>query len=420
MNKFFLVVFHEFIKHLLRPSFIIVTMIAPLTIVLISAMASELGQTVNPMLKSSISSIVNKPTHIGYVDEANLIITATDTFSPTFFYAFVDEKAAQRAVEKDEIEAYYVIPSDYLDSGEVTRFAPQIQLSAGDIDRFAMLLRINLLHEHDSRVAQRIKSIMNLMDLQAVRLDDDGRPVEERYAQGDFESNPALLLIPYGFAMLLYTTTFSSAGLLLHGVVEEKENRVMELLLTSLKPMQLLGGKIAGLGMLGLLQMVIWSSAGFLVLTNQPETLDMLRDVQLPFYVWVLMIPYFIGAYLIYGSLMAGIGATLSSTREGSILISLLIIPVIIPLVFFIFIADNPEGWIATLFGLIPFTASITMIIRLTLVDVAWWQIAASLILLFGTVVASIWAGAKMFRTTNLLSGKKLNLLEIVRAWRAK
>lgn len=444
MNKLLLVASNELLKHLRRYSFIIVTLLFPVLGVLAIVASSVMHQIEHMQSRSDEEQATegerpgtipdmgkampgaddeddegDEP-GIGYVDRAG-VIRRTDVVTTPHFIAYPDEEAARMALAHEEIEAYYLLPTHYLTSGAVARFSTRRQFEAADVPPFARLLRFNLLEDTDPQVIARLGSVLSL---ETVRLDKTGEPEEGRYAQYDMEeSDSPLVAVPFGFAVLLYLSIFSSAGLLMHSVVEEKENRILEILLTSMRAWQLLGGKIVGLGLLGLVQLVVWILTAVFLLeyyaASPGESLQFLSEVDLPPYVWLLTLPYFVLGYLVYGGLMAGIGATVSTTRESSILTSLLAIPVMLPFFLLFVILDNPDGIVATILSIIPYTASITMMTRLTLTDVVWWQIVLSLVLLSGSVVLSIWLGAKIFRATMLMKGKKLSLKEIVWAVRA-
>lgn len=430
MNKVLLIAWREGVNHLRRPAFLFITFVLPLMGVMVLALAKEArqGERLSPQwdaLSNLASSVVegedpsDQTVTVGYVDYAGLIRPPTVPLSPTVpFRAFPDAAAARRALNAGTIDAYYVLPVSYLTSGEVLRFAPPGFISMGSEAAFADLVRRGLLYGHDPRTVQRLE---DLLTFRTVRLDrTNGQPLPGQYAHAieDFETNPLAFFVPYGFALLLYLTIFSSSGLLLNSILEEKENRILEILLTSLHPWQLLGGKILGLGALGLGQMVIWAGSASLVLDWNVGGMDGFATFDLPAHVWLLTVPYFLLGYLVYGSLMAGIGSLVSTTREGTVWTTLLTIPVMSPLFFIMAITENPNGLVATVLSLIPLTASMTMVMRLTLTAVPWWHIVVSLLLLVGAAVGGVWVIARLFRAAMLLSGKRLTVGEVIRALR--
>jgi ABC-2 type transport system permease protein len=223
------------------------------------------------------------------------------------------------------------------------------------------------------------------------------------------------VMVPIGVAMIMYMVIFSSSGLLLNSVIEEKENRTLEILLTSLLPRELLAGKVLGLGVLGLGQSLIWFGTSGLLLAMRNDTPDFF-SFTLPLAIWLLLCIYCLSGYLIYASLMAGIGAVVSSTREASLFTGFLIMPFMVPLIFYGVIIDQPDSMLALGLSIFPLTAPVTMMMRVILTHVTWWQITLSLLVMAGSVMVCIWLAARAFRISTLLTGKKLNPMTI---WRA-
>lgn len=416
MNKFLLIARHELMKHLRRPSFIILTLALPLVGFIVTVVAGTVNRNNDPtQLPGMPTAPDSADMTLGYVDHAGIITSVPDDIHPDLFRAFPDETSARAAVEAGEIDAFYVLAENYLETGTVTRIAPQVEFGFADIDQFDTLMRANLLSNEDPRIGQRVDSPLNL---ETTQLDTDGQVAPPSRSNEDNEDNPLRFLVPYIFAMLLFFTIISGSSFMLQSVTEEKENRTMEILLTSLKPWQLLAGKVVGLGILSLLQMIVWISAGRVLLTLSTGTFGLFASFDLPIYVLLLALIYFLLGYLIYASLMAGVGATVPSTREGTQLTFLVIFPLIVPLWFLGAIIERPESILAIGLSLFPLTAPVTMVMRIALTSVAWWNIALSLLLMAGTVILVIWGSARLFRATTLLAGKRFNLGEIVRTLR--
>ncbi len=415
MDKFWLIARHDFFKHLLRPGFIGLTLAIPLIGLAVMLVMSFLGRDVAPTALDTITDAMVAQ-NIGYVDQSGLIVAVPDYLPADQLLAFADESEARAAVDTGEIAAFYLIPPDYLQHGQITRFAPQVQFNVGDDTLIESLLRFNLVGLEDPRIAQRLDQPLNL---EVTPLDTDGQPVPPVEQTRPERTGPLNFAVPYIFAMILFMTIITSAGYMLQSVVDEKENRTMEILLTSARPWQILGGKVLGLGGLGLIQITIWLGSGALLLLLGAGQLGLFPRFPIPMHVWGLALAYFLLGYLVYASLMAGAGATITTTRESSQLTTLIVIPFVIPLWFLGAIVDQPDGMLSTVLSIIPLTAPITMIIRLTLTDVTWWQILLSLLLLVGTVVLFIWGAGRLFRETTLLAGKKFSIGQIIRTLRA-
>lgn len=416
MNKFLLIARHELTKHLRRPSFLIITLAIPLVGLAVTLVVGMLNRTEAPTPTGVAAQAGRFEGRIGYVDNAGILTTTPDDFPPDLFRAYPDEAAARAAIAAGEVALFYVLPADYIQTGSVTRYAPQIQIDLADSDLFRTLVVANLLGEHDPRLLQRLDEPLSV---QTTRLDAAGQPVQDRRADSDFTRSPLSFIVPYVFAMLLYMSIIFAASFMLQSVVEEKENRTIEILLTSVQPLSLLAGKVLGLGVLGLIQVLVWLAFGRLLLTLSSEQFALFASFSLPAYVWVLAVVYFLLGYLVYASLLAGVGATVTTTRESSQLTILMIMPFIIPLWFLGAIVENPNGGLATVLSIMPLTAPVTMMIRVPLTDVAAWQVGLSLLLLVGAVALCLWLAARLFRVGTLLTGKRLTPGEIMRALRA-
>jgi ABC-2 type transport system permease protein len=413
MYKLLLVARNEFVRRVLRPSFLILTFLLPLLgFVGVALSAAAGGGPPAPASLEQSARALDAP--LGYVDAAGVIKLVPAELPADKLHPFASEAEARAALESGAVGSYYLLPADYVESGRVVRVALRRSLSAEDQTLFAALLRANLAD--DPRVAQRLA---RPVEAEVVRLDDAGRPVEGRQASDELGRNPLVFVVPYVFTLTLYFAIVFASGFMLQSVTEEKENRTIELLLTSLRPWQLLAGKVLGLGALGLLQTVVWLGASWLLLGVGGSRLGDVGALSLPASVWALVIVYFVLGYGVYASLLAGVGATITNPREGSQLTLLVLAPIIVPLWFIAAIIARPDGPAATALSIFPLTAPVTMIIRITLGAAAPWQVALSVALLAGTVALSVWAAARLFRVSTLLAGKKLSLGEIARALRA-
>jgi ABC-2 type transport system permease protein len=415
MYKLLLVARNEFVRRAFRPSFLILTFMLPL-FGLVGVVASGAAGGASAPTPSAIEQAARElDAPLGYVDEAGVIKATPADLPGDKLRPFASESEARAALEVGAVGSYYMLPADYVESGRVVRVALRRSLGADDTTLFAALLRANLA-DGDPRLAERLAQPI---EAEVVRLDDAGRPLPERAAVDELGRNPLVFVVPYVFTLTLYFAIVFASGFMLQSVTEEKENRTIELLLTSLRPWQLLAGKVLGLGTLGLLQTVVWLGASRLLLGFGGGRLGDVSALNLPASVWALVVVYFVLGYGVYASLLAGVGATITNPREGSQLTLLVMMPLIAPLWFIAAIITYPEGPVATALSIFPLTAPVTMIIRITLGAATSWEVALSVALLAGTVALSVWAAARLFRVSTLLAGKKLSPREIARALRA-
>lgn len=409
MRRTFLVAGHEFLRHVCRPSFLLTTILLPLIAgaILLFTRGGPVTGTDGPSAPAPGAG-----ESVGYVDQSGLLAGGMPDDASNL-PAFPDEAAAQAALREDAIAGYYLLPADYLAGGTVAWVSEGTTGPEGGVAMRA-LLRSALLRDEPA-VAERLvaEPTIRFVPVGASGEGSAGAPGSEE------ERGPVAFWLPYTFATLLYVTIFSSAGFLLQSVTEEKENRTIEIVLTSLRPLQLLVGKVVGLGLLGLVQVSVWLAAGLLLLRLGGVHLPVGALTTVPWAVVALAVVSFVLGYLVYGSLLAAVDATVTNVREGSQLTALLVIPCIIPLWFLSAIIERPDGLLATVLSLFPLTAPITLMIRATLTAIAPWQIAASIAVLAASAGLALWLAARLFRAGALLAGQRLSPGAVLRALRA-
>jgi ABC-2 type transport system permease protein len=210
--------------------------------------------------------------------------------------------------------------------------------------------------------------------------------------------------------IIFYTVIIMSSSLLLNSVTVEKQNQVMEILMSSIRPRQLLAGKIIGLGLTGLLQTTIWFGTAYTLLRLSGRTFNLPQGFDIPPSILVWGIVFFLLGYAVYASLMAALGALVPNLKEGSQSTIIVIWPTIIPLSLSSILIQQPHGALATALSLFPLTTPMTMMLRLSVGGVPWWQplLAAGLLLI--TAYGIIRAVAGVFRAQYLLSGQSFSI----------
>jgi ABC-2 type transport system permease protein len=267
----------------------------------------------------------------------------------------------------------------------------------------------NLLKGNSTEIIARAKNPLNIT---STTLTASGVPAAK---QGGFSA----FILPYLFSVLLMLAIFTSSGYLLQGLGEEKENRVMEILLSSISQRQLLSGKVLGLGAAGLVQIVVWLiSANFLLRMASASWGSVLGSLQVTPEFLILGIVYFILGYLIMAILMAGVGSISPTTRESQQLSVIFIMPVIIPIYFMPLIMENSENIIVKILTFFPLTAPITVMVRSGLSEIPLWELAVSIGILILSVLGLFILTTKLFRTYLLMYGKRPDFNEIVRSFR--
>jgi ABC-2 type transport system permease protein len=207
----------------------------------------------------------------------------------------------------------------------------------------------------------------------------------------------------------------TSGGYLLQAVVEEKENRTMEILITSVTPRQLMTGKIIGNIGVGLTQLVVWLIFAWIGLNIAGQFFPVVQDISISTdYIAVLML-VFLPSFVMVAAIMAAIGATMTEAKEAQQISSLFSLPMMIPYYLSSTIMMNPNGTLAIFLSYFPITAPITLIMRMGFTVVPAWQIAINIAILVLFAILAIWFAGKAFRMGMLRYGKKLSFKDVLR-----
>ena len=224
------------------------------------------------------------------------------------------------------------------------------------------------------------------------------------------ESTELRMLVPLGFMMLLWITVFTSANYLLTTTIEEKSSRVMEVLLSAVSPMELLVGKLLGQAGVSLVMLLMYGAAGMAGL----GALSML-DVALGKIVWFVI--WFPIAYFMVAAIMVGIGSAVSDLRDAQSLVGPAMLALMVPMILWMPISENPNGPLAVAFSFIPPASPFVNVLRMSAANepVPTWQAALALVVAVLTVMAIVWAGARVFRVGVLMQGKTPTPRELLR-----
>jgi len=230
-----------------------------------------------------------------------------------------------------------------------------------------------------------------------------------------------LVLTPIIFAAIFMIAGTTTSGYLMSGVVEEKTNRIMEILITAVTPMQLLAGKILGLGLLGLFQLVIWAVLGVVGgVLSQSLSSDVLSGFYIAPDLLALMIIYFLLGYFTLATVMAGIGAVVGSEQESRQFSGIVTLLFVVPFIAFVTFIIDPNGVVPTVLSIIPLTSPTSMIMRASFTIVPPEQLLLSLALLVAFNLLVLWVSARIFRLTLLLVGNPLSARQLLGLFRPR
>lgn len=345
----------------------------------------------------------------GLVDRAGIVQEALETGEiemPEGWRAISNEESADEALRAEEIGAYGILTENYLNTG-IIEIKTANSLTTKDREDIGDFLQAAVAQSAAPEIADRL--------IVPARIVANIAGTNRRYDQSQIFG---LILSPLVFAILFMLATNLTSGFMMEGIVEEKENRIMEILVTSVTPDQLLWGKLLGLGALGMTQLVLWGLAGAVVIGLGRDSIPFIGSIYITWDMIFLILIYFVFAYMLFGALTLGIGATVTAQQEGRQISGLLSLLYVAPFMLFVTYIQNPNGTVPVILSLIPFTAPISVLMRIPLGIVPDWQIILSIVLLALTSVAVMWAAARIFRLGMLMYGKRLTVREIIRALR--
>lgn len=399
MNKTFMIMAGEVRTTLRRKSFVIIAIVAPLVLGLVALGIGLINRNAmeSAFVEAAASPAVSS-TVAGYVDTGNLIRTVPADMPADRLVRYDDAAAAQAALQSGAIAGYYVIAPDYLQSGDVTYVTQDFSVLSDSLDSgpIQQLLLINILGGNASLAS----AVQQPFQVQATSLAPVAAPSEEGWISEMF---------PLFMVLILYMALLIPGGILVNALIDEKKNRVMEVLMTSVSPAQMVTGKVAALGLLGLLMTALWLGVLWAISRFGGSALSIPAGFSIPtgLLVWALI--YFLGGYAIYGAQFAGIGALAPDVNQTKSVTWIVMLPIIVAYMFMAVAFDNPTGPFALFLSIFPLTSSVAMIGRMAATEVPLWQAVLAAVLQFVTAYFIIRLTARMFRAQYLLTGQPIS-----------
>lgn len=434
MKKTLIIIGREFSTRVHKRSFIILTILMPF---LLAALI------IGPLWLAKIKD--NKTLQVVVIDATGRY---ADCLTDAQGYHFVRAERMKSAYRQKNsgTDAVVMVGREVNGVPSVTISSPrEVPLSLRDYvqDKLQERVRQNkLLASGIANTARVLRELQTQVPVQTYKWNEAG---EESLSNTDVAVAAAFLL-----TFLIYSFVMSYGGMVMQGVSEEKGNRIVEVIVSSVKPTQLMMGKIVGVALVGLMQLLIWgvmlavilgvgmallgADAGALAQTTTVSTPTGSLPAELPqesaklmeallglpyFEMTVMFVLLFIGGYLLYAAFFAAVGASVN-TQEDS---SQFMLPVIIVMIFALYAAiysiDNTDGPLAFWTSIIPITSPVVMMVRIPF-GVPLWQEVLSLVLLYASAFLFIWVGAKIYRTGIFMYGKKPSLREMARWLRYK
>ena len=424
MDKMWTVWRREYLSRVKTRGFIIGTIALPLVMLLMFAL---------PIFLSFFDSEQSK--RIAVVDQSGAVFDSLQTaLGATIktgerLYNFIKydtpgqtvaamKDSLTKQVNRGELDGYLVIPARVFDGDSVEYCALNVSNRSetrqieNAISNIVTARRI----QQQGLDAEQIRQMNRAVDLNAL-------PATAEDAE---KKNPGFtFVLAYFLGFFIYITMFIYGAMVMRSVVEEKTSRVIESVISSVKPFQLMAGKIFGVGAVGLTQFLIWGVAmGLLSLygallastvISDPETLQEVSRFTVPLTAVGFFVLFFILGYFLYSTIYAGIGALVNSDQEAQQLLFPVSLLIVVPIVMIVYIIGNPSSDTAVVMSLVPFFAPIIMLTRIVVEMPPLWQIFLSIALMILTTLGMIWLVGRIYRVGVLMYGKRPTLAEIIK-----
>lgn len=429
MSKIPLIIESEYMSRVRKKSFLVMTLLTPILMVLLVSLPAMLT-----LFKHSEMRNVTVVDHTG-------LYTGVFENNDEYTFTYLNEQKTTQQLRSDEAPyAYIVITDNLLNKPDAITIYSHKQTTAG----FESIIK-NSIEEHLHEIKLATYDIPDLpqiieesnikVAISSIRFDEEG----------DTQTSAGLATaVGMMSTFLIYMFLFMYGGMVMNSVMQEKTNRIVEVMVSSVKPFELMLGKIISVGLVGLTQIGIWvilivglgigvttimgipmlkgneaelmaqAQAAGSMATVDPEMLNIVQTLSSIDFTQIIvcLILYFIGGYVIYASLFAAIGSAVDNEADTNQFMVPITIIIIFAFYVGLFSAEDPEGAMAWWCSMIPFTSPIVMMVRIPF-GVAMWEIILSLVILFASAIGMTWIAARIYRVGILLYGKKPSYKEL-------
>ncbi len=425
MSVLSLIIKREFLAKVRNKSFIVMTFLSPLLFVGIAAFVGYLSS-----MKADVSTVAIH-------DETGMFL---DSFTDDEEFDYVDTSKENLETVRDSVTAGFyegVLHIPRMDSANTGK----IRYISNDSPGMMFLEGMEDAIAEKMTQANLVRSGLDTAAIRKAEADVDIALEKSTGEESVKGLNEIKIAIGGAFGYLIMMFIIIYGNMVMRSVIEEKTNRIVEIIISSVRPFQLMMGKIIGTSLAGILQFAIWAIIGVLLLlfasaslgvsmgpaaTVPPEVVNgaaqemgtmqlYLKELwDLPIATIIIsFIVYFVGGYFLYSSFYAAIGAAVDNETDSQ----QFLLPIMMPLILGVYIGfftviNDPHGTVATVFSMIPLTSPIVMLMRIPF-GVPWWQLALSVAILFGTFLMVVWFASKIYRVGILMYGKKPTYKEI-------
>ena len=399
MTKIWKIINYEYTRHVFRKRFLWSLLSLPLVVLLMVGTAL------------TIAYFETDSSPVGYIDPSDFLKDPLptqddgDIFDPVIeFLPYQALTEAQSDLEAGIIQAIYILPEGFPQSQNVELIYLE-EPGSSVSEQFLNFVRHNLMASDDLnfQVEQRLA---------------DGSQVTFTTLDGSREFREDqwyVIFMPFIAGIIFIFVVMTSGGYLMQAVVEEKENRTMEIVITSVTPVQLMTGKIIGNIGVGLTQLIVWFIFGWIGLKVAGQFVPVLQNFSLPLNYIGTVLLVTLPAFVMVAALMAAIGATMTEMREAQQIQSMFSLSITVPFYLSNSLIFHPNSTLAYVMSYFPLTSPLTVLIRQSVTVIPAWQMALHVALLVVFAVFAIWFSGKAFRLGMLQYGRKITLKEIFR-----
>lgn len=420
MRKILPVIKREYLTRVRTKGFIIGTIAAPVFFGLMIAL---------PMLVILVKS--DRPKHLVVVDLSGKLYESLvqeldqETNSGERLYQLsrkdvpvgnlaYAKRELSKSVNSKEIDGYIIIPADVLEKNKAEFYARNVSnfRQNKEIEAAISAAVAKYRLQRSGLNPDLVHQLTHKVSLKTFKVTPEGKEEEDvGFTLG----------LTYVLVMILYMMMLIYGGLVMRSVIEEKNSRVVEIIVSSVRPFQLMGGKILGAGAVGLTQVLIWVLLLGLILLYKGSIMggfgveSQMSLPSIPLNVMVYFTLFFILGYILFSTMYAGLGAMVNSEQEAAQLQMPLIFLLIIPIMIMMYIISHPDSPLAVVLSFIPLFTPIIMFMRICVQTPPLSQILASIALLTLTIIGMIWIAARIYRVGILMYGKRPNLPELIK-----
>ena len=384
------------IKTIIRnKTFIVMTFFVPIMILIIggaigffSAGGGETEKLVVGIYNQS-DAITNEEIEARETEKINFV-----------FFENINEGEIAKTIDENNLSSFLFIPQGVIENNSVNNYFKDLQ--GVETERIKNILNPLITEIRIEQAGYNVNEINNLV--QEINIKS-----KSLNSQGSSNNNVMEMLLPFGFAMLMVFAAIFSGSALMQSIIKEKSNRIVEIILSSINSWDLMMGKVLGYGIIGLIQIIIWSISALTVLKFVFDfSLTSLFTIKIMY-----MFIFFVLGFVLISAINAIVGSGMKEAQSGSQSTGFMVMIPLIPLYFSSFIVNNPEGLFSYIFTYIPFTSATTMLIRLGFSNPPLLEIIGVMVLLIVANYLFIKLAAKIFRVGMLMYGKNASFKEL-------